>query len=159
MSDLLDWVEKTAIENLKAHHACADVIAKDAATTLTLFLAALGGGLAYGAKALEQNSINWLSVGAMAFTAWFLILSLLLVRQCLTFRELPSIYNEPKNLYQPEFSVDQLKEVEVEGMQRRIDMAARGNAKIVKWLNGLRLAAAASPLIFIAAAFVAWKAV
>ncbi|ABX15499.1 hypothetical protein UXJ26_24500 [Burkholderia multivorans] len=63
MSDLLDWVEKSAIENLKTHHACADVIAKDAATTLTVFLAALGGGLAYGAKALEQNSVNWLSVG------------------------------------------------------------------------------------------------
>ncbi|MFP3567321.1 hypothetical protein [Paraburkholderia sp. SIMBA_030] len=157
MSDLLDWVEQTAIENLKSHHACADVIAKDAATTLTVFLAALGGGLAYAAKALELHSVNWLSVGAIVFTGWFLILSLLLVRNCLMFRAMPSIYNEPRNLYQPAYSLDQLKEAEVEGMQRRIDMAAKSNAGVVVWLNRLRLAAAASPIVFIAAAFVASK--
>ncbi|CAR54938.1 hypothetical protein UXJ30_13985 [Burkholderia cenocepacia] len=157
MSDLLDWVEKSAIENLKTHHACADVIAKDAATTLTVFLAALGGGLAYGAKALDQNSFNWLSIGTIAFTGWFLVLSLLLVWKCLMFREMPNIYNEPRNIYQPSFSLEDLKEAEVIGLQRRIDVAAKSNVSVVKWLNGLRLAAAASPLVFIAAAFVAWR--
>jgi hypothetical protein len=159
MSELLEWVEKSAIENLKAHHACADVIAKDAATTLTVFLAALGGGLAYAAKALEQHSLNWLSVGAMAFTAWFLVLSLLLVWKCLMFRELPSIYNEPRHIYQPDFSVDDLKEAEIHGLQRRIDTAAKSNAKVVKSMNRLRLAAAASPIVFIVAAVSAWKVV
>ncbi|AQV94759.1 hypothetical protein BJN34_12800 [Cupriavidus necator] len=159
MSELLDWVEKSAIENLKLHHASADVMAKDSATTLTVFLAALGGGLAYAAKAIEQNSLSWLSVGAIAFTVWFLILSLLLVRNCLMVREIPAVYNEPRNLYQPEFSVEALKEAEIEGLQKRIDTAASSNAKVAKWLNGLRLAAAASPLLFIFAAFAAWKAV
>ncbi|MBB5447101.1 MULTISPECIES: hypothetical protein [unclassified Paraburkholderia] len=158
MSDLLEWVEKSAIENLKTHHACADVIAKDAATTLTIFLAAVGGGLAYGAKAIEGGGVSWLSVGAMTFTAWFLILSLLLVQRCLMFRELPSIYNEPKNLYQPEFSLDAIKEVEIEGLQGRIDAAAQRNAQVATSLNRLRLAAAASPIPVIAAAVVAWKA-
>jgi hypothetical protein len=156
VSDLLKWVEKSAIENLKTHHACADLIAKDAVTTLTVFLAALGGGLAYGAKALEQNSCNWLSVGAMAFTGWFLALSLLLVWKCLMFREMPSIYNEPRNLYQPEFSVHDLREAEIQNLQQRIDMVATSNAIVVRWLNRLRLAAAASPVVFIVAASVAW---
>ncbi|KVT74813.1 MULTISPECIES: hypothetical protein [Burkholderia cepacia complex] len=159
MSELLEWVEKSAIENLKAHHACADVVAKDAATTLTVFLAALGGGLAYAAKALEQHSLNWLSVGAMAFTGWFLVLSLLLVSRCLMVRAMPSIYNEPRNIFQPEFSIDDLKEAEIQGLQQRIDMAAAGNAKVVKSLNRLRLAAAASPIVFIVVAVVAWKVV
>ncbi|WP_175729037.1 hypothetical protein [Burkholderia ambifaria] len=159
MSELLEWVENSAIENLKAHHACADVVAKDAATTLTVFLAALGGGLAYAAKALEQHSLNWLSVGAMAFTGWFLVLSLLLVSRCLMVRAMPSIYNEPRNIFQPEFSIDDLKEAELQGLQQRIDMAATGNAKVVKSLNRLRLAAAASPIVFIVVAVVAWKVV
>ncbi|OXJ36705.1 hypothetical protein CFB82_09650 [Burkholderia sp. HI2714] len=159
MSELLEWVEKSAIENLKAHHACADVIAKDAATTLTVFLAALGGGLAYAAKAVEQHSLNWLSIGAIAFTGWFLVLNLLLVVRCLVFRELPSIYNEPRNIFQPEFSVDELKEEEIQNLQQRIDTAASSNAKVAKSLNKLRLAAAASPIVFIVVAVVAWKVV
>ncbi|WP_186104940.1 hypothetical protein [Burkholderia gladioli] len=157
MSDLLEWVEKSAIENLKTHHACADVIAKDAATTLTVFLAALGGGLAYAIKALDQHSVNWLSVGSAAFTVYFLMLSVLLVVKCLMSRELPSIYNEPRNINQPTFTLEQLKDAEIEGLQRRIDAAARSNRRVVVWLNGLRLAAVVSPIVFIVFASLAGK--
>ncbi|AET90693.1 hypothetical protein BYI23_B000860 [Burkholderia sp. YI23] len=75
------------------------------------------------------------------------------------FRELPSIYNEPRNLYQPKFSLEQMKEAEVEMLQTRIDAAALSNAAVVKSLNRLRLAAAASPIVFIvsASAVAAWK--
>lgn len=91
----------------------------------------------------------------MAFTGWFLILSLLLVWRCLMFRELPSIYNEPRNIYQPKYSLEDLKEAEVNDLQKRIDLAASSNAKVVKSLNRLRLAAAASPIVFIVFAAVA----
>ncbi|NIF39552.1 hypothetical protein F3J14_01250 [Burkholderia sp. Tr-862] len=72
------------------------------------------------------------------------------------FRELPSIYNEPRNIYQPKYSLEDLKEAEVNDLQKRIDLAASSNAKVVKSLNRLRLAAAASPIVFIVFAAVAW---
>lgn len=42
MSERLDWIEKSAIENMKMHHACADTLAKEAAVTLTVLLAGIG---------------------------------------------------------------------------------------------------------------------
>ncbi|WP_430227259.1 hypothetical protein [Paraburkholderia tropica] len=158
MSERLDWIEEAAIENMKAHHACADVIAKDAATTLTVFLAAMAGGMTYAAKAIEQKSWTWFSIGATAFTVWFFVLSALLVWKCLMMRPIPPVYNEPRNLNQSGFELEALKEAELEGFQRRIDEAASRNARVAKWLNGLRLSAVGSPIIFILAATVAWAA-
>ncbi|WGS47977.1 hypothetical protein LFL97_39320 (plasmid) [Burkholderia sp. JSH-S8] len=158
MRELQEWVENAAIENLKAHHACADLVAKDAATTLTVFLAAAGGGVAYAAKALEQHSVTWLSAGAIVFTLWFLVLSVLLVWKCLMLRPLPSIYNEPKNLYQPDHSLEALRAAEFKGMQRRIDEAAARNGNVVRWLNRLRLVAATCPVAFIVGAVAGWVA-
>ncbi|WP_258179371.1 hypothetical protein, partial [Burkholderia multivorans] len=109
----------------------------------------------HGQNGIYRKNDTQLSVGTMAFTGWFLILSLLLVWRCLMFRELPSIYNEPRNIYQPKYSLEDLKEAEVNDLQKRIDLAASSNAKVVKSLNRLRLAAAASPIVFIVFAAVA----
>lgn len=154
VSDKLDWIEAAALENMKAHHASADAIAKDAATTLTIFLAAMAGGLTYAAKGIDQNSWTWLPVGATAFTIWFFVLSALLVWKCLMMRPIPSGYNEPSNLNQPGFELDELKEAELGLLQDRINGAATRNAAVARWLNALRLSAVASPLVFTASALV-----
>ncbi|MFP3794702.1 hypothetical protein [Paraburkholderia sp. SIMBA_027] len=154
--ELQEWVEKAAIENLKEHYASADQIAKDATTTLTVFLAAVGGGLAYAAKAIEQHSVTWLSAGAIAFTVWFLVLSLLLVWKCMMLRPFSTVYNEPRSLYQPQYSLSQLREAEFKNLQNRINRAAQQNGKVARWLNRLRLAAAACPVAFIVGAAVGW---
>lgn len=151
----LDWIEQAAVENMKAHHVCADVIAKDAATTLTVFLAAMAGAMTYAAKAIEQKSWTWFSFGATAFTVWFFALSALLVWTCLVMQPIAPVYNEPRNLNQAGFDLDALKEAELDGFQWRIGTAASRNAKVAKWLNGLRLAAVGSPVIFIVAAMAA----
>ena len=150
MSDLLEWVEKAAIENLKGHHQSADQIAKDSVQTLTVFLLIMTGAVAYAANAFQKCQFDWISVGATVFTGWFLILSILLVWKCLPMREMPAIFNEPNNLYQPKYSLDLMREAELGNFQIRINQAAARNARIAKWLNGLRLAAAASPLVFTA---------
>jgi hypothetical protein len=156
VSDRLDWIEEAAIENMKAHHACADVIAKEAATTLTVFLAAMAGGMTYAAKAIEQKSWTWFSVGATAFAVWFFALSGLLVWKCLMMRPIPPVHNEPKNLNQAGFELDALKEAELDGFQRRIDESAARNRLVARWLNWLRLAAVASPVVFTLFAWAAW---
>ncbi|TPQ32028.1 hypothetical protein [Cupriavidus pinatubonensis] len=153
---LLEWAEKAAVENMKAHHASADFIAKEAATTLTVFLAGMGAAMAYAAKAIDEQKWGWFAVGATAFAAWFLMLSVLLVWKCLMMRPIPPVHNEPLHLYQPAFSLADMQEAELSGYQKRINEAARRNGRLVWWLNRLRLAAAASPLVFIAFAWAAW---
>lgn len=153
----IDWIEKLAIENLKAHHATADVIAKEAATTLTVLLAGVAGGLAYAGKALDAHSWNWSAFGAAAFTAWLTWLSYRCVKDCLMIAPMPQIYNEPRNLEAPEMTLSQLRESEILGLQNRIDQAAKRNGDLSIRMNRIRELAVASPLVFAISALV-WAA-
>ncbi|MEI5998248.1 hypothetical protein H3V53_13850 [Paraburkholderia bengalensis] len=148
----LDWIEQAAVENMKAQHVSADNLAKDSATTLTVFLAAMAGSMTYAATAMQQHQWTWFSIAAGAFCAWFFVLSSLLVCKCLMIRAIPPVYNEPKNLSQPGFDLLILKEEELLGFQRRIDASVKRNGSVAGWLNRLRLGAVASPLIFVVAA-------
>ncbi|MFM0245205.1 hypothetical protein [Paraburkholderia sediminicola] len=153
----LDWIEKSAIENLKSHHNAADIIAKEASTTLTVLLAGAAGGLAYAAKAFDTHNLTWFSFGAVAFTAWMAWLSYRCVTECLMISPIPQIYNEPRNLDAPELSFNDLREAEILGIQDRIDKAAKRNADLSACLNRIRKLAVASPGVF-AISSLAWAA-
>jgi hypothetical protein len=156
VTDRLEWIEKAGIENMKAHHACADVLAKDAGTTLTLLLAGIGGALAYATKAIDVHSWNWLSVGATVFTLWLVALSWYLVNSCLMATPIPQIYNEPKNLNVPDMEFDYLRRAELSGLQLRIEEAGSRNGLLARRLNLTRRLAVASPLIFILSSGAWW---
>jgi hypothetical protein len=156
--DRLDWIEKSAIENLKAHHASADVIAKEATTTLTVLLAGVAGGLAYTGKALNTHSWTWFSFGAAIFTAWITWLSYRCVKECLMISPIPQIYNEPRNLNAPELTFRELREAEMLGMQNRIDEIAKRNGELARRLNIIRKLAVTSPIVF-ATSSLAWVVV
>ncbi|WP_321853113.1 hypothetical protein [Burkholderia cenocepacia] len=146
--DRLDWIEKLAIENLKAHHVTADTIAKEASTTLTVLLAGAAGGMTYAAKALDAHNWTWFSFGAAVFTAWMTWLSYRCVKECLMISPIPQIYNEPRNLDAPDMSFSELRESEILGLQGRIDEAAKRNSDLSKKMNNIRRLAVASPLVF-----------
>ncbi|AZY48844.1 hypothetical protein ACLQ9F_11995 [Bordetella avium] len=156
MSDLLDWVEKAALENLRAHHQAADVIAKEATTTLTVLLAGMAGALAYAAKGVDAAAWTWLSVGAAAFSAYLLLLGLWLVLGCMKIGDLPAIHNEPGNLFQPGIPLEDLRKYELENMQLRINDAAARNSRVARALNNIRLAAILSPVVLIVTGLV-WE--
>ena len=50
----LEWIEKQAQESMRARFATADLIAKEAQTTLTVLLAGIGAAAAYGAMSRWQ---------------------------------------------------------------------------------------------------------
>ncbi|WP_434668008.1 hypothetical protein P5W99_36570 [Paraburkholderia sp. A3BS-1L] len=154
LKERIDWIEKLAIENLKAHHATADIIAKEAATTLTVLLAGAAGGLAYAGKALDSHSWSWFAFGAVAFTAWLTWLCYRCVKECLMIAPMPQIYNEPRNLEAPELTLNQLRESEIQGLQDRIDQAAKRNGELSNRMNRIRELAVASPLVFAISALV-----
>lgn len=144
----IEWIEKVGCENMKVHHVSADNLAKDAATTLTVLLAGLGGSLAYAAKAFDEWHWTNLSAGATALTVWFACLGLYLVVKCLMATPIPHIYNEPKNFVQPGYTVLEIREAELENLQKRIDQAALRNSRLATHLNIARRLAVASPIVF-----------
>ena len=111
MHDLLDWTEKAAQENLKFHLQNADSLAKEANTTLTVLLAALGGVLAYALKLLDSGLISATLVSVAVLTLYLTALCSLLVFKCMKIAPIPAPTNEPKNLYQKDFALDRLREV------------------------------------------------
>lgn len=154
MADQLEWLEKAGIENMKLHHVCADNLAKDSGTTLTVLLAGMGGSLAYAAKGLESNTITWFSIGASALTIWFACLGFYLVIKCLMATALPQIYNEPANLNVPNVSFDKLRQAELLNLQARINLAVQRNGAIAYHLNWVRRLAVASPFVFAVSAII-----
>lgn len=152
MTEMLDWAEKAGLENLRAHLLTTDNLAKEGSTTLTILLAGLGGSLTYAIKMFEGGGVSWAGVGAAALTAYLTALCGLLVWKCLTIHEIPSPTNEPRNLYQKEFELSAVREVELRNIQGRIDEAAGRNATTAIWLNRVRRLAVASPIVFISAA-------
>lgn len=150
MEKLLDWVEKNALENLRFRIQNAETLAKDASSTLTLALAAMGGALAYGVKGLEGGTVTPLIGGTLASTAWLAICAMVIVFRCLQSRELVAPTNEPGNIFQPEHSLDDLRRVELRNIQGRIEQATARNQAVAFWLDRCRLMLALTPAVFLA---------
>lgn len=155
MSELLEWVEKQALENLRFRIQDAENLTKESNTTLTLLLTGMGAGLAYGIKLLDSNAEPWLLLSVFMFSAYLLVLCALLIFKCIKISAIPAPTNEPSNLYQVEFSLDSLREAELKNVQQRINEAVTRNNLVAAWLNRIRLFAVGSPIIFSVVAFLA----
>lgn len=148
MERLLDWVEKNALENLRFRLQNAESLAKDASSTLTLVLAAMGGTLAYGVKGLEDRMTPLIG-GTWAVAGWLAICAVFIVFRCIQTRELVAPTNEPINIFQPEHSLDDLRRVELKNIQGRIELATARNQAVAYWLDKCRLMLALSPAVFL----------
>ncbi|MDP1634583.1 MAG: hypothetical protein Q8L69_07855 [Gallionellaceae bacterium] len=142
MNEISEWIEKAALENLRGHSQIADGLAKESATTLTILLAALSGAFGYALTVPEYR------IGSVAMTAYLFALCVALVTRCMMIKEFPATTNEPRNLNQQGFALDDLRNAELKNFQARIDQAAQRNATTAQWLNRVRLGAIGSPLIF-----------
>jgi hypothetical protein len=161
MNDILDWAEKAGAENMKFRLACADVLAKDAGTTLTILLAGVGGALAFAAKGLESPSLSApMMVGACTLSIWFMVLAAVLIHFCVKTSEISVPTNDPANLYQPACEFKALREIELTNLQVRINQVRTRNARVAAWLDRIRYLAAACPVVFAISALVAayWPA-
>lgn len=154
MADLLDWAEKAGLENIRFRLQNAETLAKDTSSTLTMLLAGMAGALAYAVKGFEVQPITQLVFGAAVLSAWLMLIATLLMVKCILTTSLPAPTNEPKNLYQKEFALDLLREVELRNLQERIVQTTARNHRVAAWLDRVRLSAVASPLVFLLAAVV-----
>lgn len=156
MTELLLYAERAGLENMRGHKASADDLAKEANLTLTVLLAVSSGALAYSVKLAEIGASKTLLAGMIATTAYLFVCCALLINNCLMIGEFPSTTNEPENLYQSDFTIDQIREAELQNLQARINAASRRNATTATWLNRVRLAATVTPIVLLIAITVAW---
>lgn len=154
---VLEWIEKQGQDSLKARYATAELISKEAQTTLTVLLAGVGGTAAYAAKLFEPAPLAPVTIAAAATCAYLILLCVLLVSACMLFKSYPALYQDPRNLLQPQHSLDDLREAELHNLQDRISEAKSINAARARRLNAIRFAAAVSPLVFLIAALAAPK--
>lgn len=145
----LEWIERQAQESLKARFATAEILAKEAQTTLSVLLAGVAGSAAYAAKIFEAGPLGSVTIAWVAVSIYLTVLCNLLIHLCMKFDSFPALWQDPKNLMQPSYSLDSLREAEVKNIGERIADATKLNAIRAKRLNRIRTAAALSPLIFI----------
>ncbi|WP_246184245.1 hypothetical protein [Paraburkholderia bonniea] len=156
MNEQLVWVENQALENIRFHIQSAEIISKEANTTLTVFLAGIGGAAAYTVNLVDTHATIWLISATIVFGICLLILAGWIVCGCLRLRPIPSPTNEPVNLYQPEFSLGSLREAELKNLQTRINDLVTRNAQVADRLNRIRFCALISPIIASVVALVVW---
>lgn len=142
---------------MKARYATADLLSKEAQVTLTVLLAAVGGTAAYAAKITEAGPATPTIVASAVSCAYLVFLSVNLVVRGMTFRSFPALHQQPKNLMHKGYSLDDIREAELENLEIRITEAAKLNSKRAKFLNRIRIAAAVSPVVFICAALLSPK--
>ena len=147
MDNLIDWVEQSALSNLRGHSENADGLALQSNSTLTLLLTAAGASLGYSITKFDTGHISHAAIMAACLALYFFILAAILIIKCIKVKDFPSITNEPKNLFQEKYSLDSLRKQELKNIQVRIDQAVRRNYVTAFWLNRIRLAASLTPIL------------
>ncbi len=152
MTELLDWVEKQALENIRFHIQTSEHLTKESNTTLTLLLAGIGGAVAYLTKLFDSQAEFWLVTAVGAFGVQLIVLAAILIWYCLRTDVMWPPTSEPLCLFQPSFTVDRLREVELENIQGRINQVVQRNNRVATWLDRVRFGAVAAPIVSAAAA-------
>jgi hypothetical protein len=142
----------SGIENNNFHLANADALRSESNTTLTVLLAAGLGSLAYAADKLSIDKANAVAWGAGVVSMYLLLAAAVLVRQCLSARDIWPSHNEPKALVHEGFTWTQVLEGDIENLEKYITFNRERNKLVGGWLNNIRYAAFLSPLIW----FVVW---
>ncbi len=143
MNEQLDYAERCGIENMRERIEVAAMIQREANTALALLLAGAGAALAYAAG----DSTRQMSIAAFAVSVYLFCLALLLANKCLGLIAYPAIFNEPGKLNRPEYSLEQIRNWELENLQARINEAVQINEQRGELLNRCRVAAAFTPVI------------
>lgn len=143
------WALDEGHKNLKARIESQAAIASQAAATLTLLLAGIGGSLVYAVRIFEPGS-SPVARGAAALCIYLMALAGVLIWRCINTTASPVLHNEPTNLLLSEATLEQLQAGEIFNLQQRIDQQKALVVARARWLNGVRVLAILSPIIFAA---------
>ena len=147
VNEVLEWAERNGLDNLRSHLECSSIIAREAAVTLGWLATVAGASLAFIANDNWSPTALLSKLGLALLALYLLFLSVCLVFRCLRITDKPSLTNEPANLADLKFSLDQLREVELRNIQDRIDALKALNVESSNSLNRIRIAAVVGLLV------------
>ncbi|HJW23926.1 MAG TPA: hypothetical protein VJ576_03430 [Rhodocyclaceae bacterium] len=148
----LDFIEAAARANAAFHVASAEMLAKEANSTLLLLLSGAGGALAYAVNLFDKGGLPWAIAGMAAASVYLFALSAWLVWCALRIRPIWPTANEPATLLSADWTIEELREAELRSQQRCIERNRLRNDEIGAALNRVRIGASCVPLVFIVAA-------
>ena len=146
--ELIDWLENTAIANLRSKHENADLILREANTTLTIILSAIGVTIAYFAN--QWSLDKSIAIVSIVVSFYLIVCAIFLIRKCLHLEDFPALYNEYKHLNQPDIEFEKLRHLELANIQQRCEVADQIILNRSIWLNRIRVSIALSPIFTVA---------
>lgn len=153
MSDekLIDWVEANANQTLRFSLDVAESLLKDATFLLNVLIAGAGGSFALVVSLLRDCGNHWLAVPVAASGFYLAIIGWVLLAKVIRTADFHGLGNLPSNLYQPKYSLLDLKEAELANIETKNVANSNRNAKMAQWLDRCRCMALLTPVVFIAA--------
>ena len=146
--ELLDFCFKQGEKNFNFDLDCANTLEKNSNTTLS-FIISFGGASLFGlVNYLAQDRYD-IVTGLAGLILYFLGIAFLLVQKCLFARPISPPGNDPINLYQPDFSLTQIMDAEINQLEKRIQTNIERNKETGRWLNRVRYMIFLSPFIFL----------
>jgi hypothetical protein len=147
---MLEWAERMALENLRGHLGNLDAIKKETVITLSVLFAALAGCVAFLGQHVDGKHLQPLAWGALGGAVWLFGVCAALVVRCLRIADAPAITNLGTALYQPQFTLEQMRKAELANIDKRSEQARRRAVSDSDWINRLRVFALLAPLAFMA---------
>lgn len=147
--ELVDWVESNANESLKFSLGVTESLLKDATLLLNILLAGVGGSLAFLIPQLQAEKIQWLAYAIGASGIYLALVGALLLHKVIRTADLQTPGSLPSSLYQPEFSLVEMKIAENENIEIKRGRALKRNTHMARWLDRCRYLTLATPVVFI----------
>ena len=146
--ELREFAATAGQENIKFHLECAESIAKESNTTLTILFTGAGASLGYWMKLLEIGHHPDLSCGTAAVSVYLCLLAFALWYGGMSIGDIQPPTNEPKNLTLSGLTLDDVRQDELKNLQWRIEQNIHRNKIRAAWLNYVRLGVTFTPAIF-----------
>ncbi|RYZ92504.1 MAG: hypothetical protein EOP06_04085 [Proteobacteria bacterium] len=145
----LKWAAEQGSKNLGEKFTTGDNMNKEAQTTLTYVLVAMGATFAYAFEGLA-SPITVLTATAAVMCGFYTCLGIWLVKRTFLIGNFPSPYQEPQNLAKdPEVALKDVILAEINLMKERIDEANEWISRKSKAVNLTRKALVWSPVGFV----------
>jgi hypothetical protein len=145
---VVDWAEGMGLETLRNHLGAMTELKKEAAQTLTVFLAGASALVGYVISALDKPSDAAVVLASAVLGIYVFVLCGLIVSKCMVVADAPTVGNHPLRLAQVKYSITAIKEAELKNIEERIAQAKERNEGTARWLNRVRGLALLSPLVF-----------
>ena len=151
----LDFIEAQAKTLTAFRLETMELLNKRAHTLITLQLGGGGALASLAATLIEKSAPCWVVLGLVTAAVGLLLLAAIGAWLCLFTAPIVPPGNTPKNLYESELEVDDLRAAELSGLQQRQADWGDRNWRLGLALNWLYLATCVVPLVAIVVSAVA----